>query len=178
MAVSRKNEERFLDSDERQLLDKTRGAQLSGLSDQDLIGTLRMLRERQLRARAIANRQRREMRGKSEPRSSAPATRNDGTERKNEILTGAIKRINNERNRRAAASAQPSQTSLARKAFRLKKAADGRSATPSYKTANEGMRDVPNTKYEDLSRRMEIGRVVKTVATAQAKRDARQDDLN
>lgn len=175
MAVSRKNEQRFLDSDERQLVGATRASQLSGLSDQGLIDTLRLLRERRSRARAIANQQRREMRGKATPTSSAAATRNDGTELKNEILTGAIKRINNERNRRAVASAQSSQTSIARKAFRLKKAADGRSAIPSYKTANAGMRDIPNTKYEDLSRRMEIGRVVKAVATAQAKRDARQE---
>lgn len=173
MAVSRKNEQRFLDADERQLLQRTRSTQLTELSDKDLVDTLKLLRERQTRARAIANRQRREMRGKADPSSRAPAARNDGSERKNEILTGAVKRINNERNRRAVASSKPSQIAIARKAFRLKKAAAGRSETPSYKTASDGMHGIPNEKYEDLSRRMEIGRVVKSVARAQAKRDAR-----
>lgn len=176
MAVSRKSEQRFLDTDERQLFDRTRGTELRSLSESTLNETLKLLRERQARARAIANRQRREMRGKAAPTSGSAATRNDGSERKSEVLSAAIKRLNNERTRRAVASARPSQFAIARKAFRLKKAAAGRSTAPSYRTAGQGMRDVPNEKYEDLSRRMEIGRVTKAVATAQAKRDARQDD--
>ena len=84
-----------------------------------------------------------------------------------------MKRLNNERTRRAVASATPSQVAIARKAFRLKKAAEGRSRAPSYRTAGTGMKDVSNDKVEDLSRRMEIGRVTKAVASAQAKKDSR-----
>ena len=79
MALSRKDEQRLLSADERALVDKTRGAALAALADTELSNLLKLLRERQSRARTIASRQAREMRGKADPSSKAAAARNDGS---------------------------------------------------------------------------------------------------
>ncbi|HPG88409.1 MAG TPA: hypothetical protein PLD46_02065 [Hyphomicrobium sp.] len=54
MAVRRRTEQHALNADERQLLKETRGAPLQSLSDSALAGTLKLMRERQPRARASA----------------------------------------------------------------------------------------------------------------------------
>lgn len=173
MSISRKTEARLLTQEERNLVDRTRATAIRDVPDAELAKLVAELRERRKRARDIASRQSREMRGKSEPAGRSPATRSDGTHRKAEVLASALKRLNNERVRRAKASAVPSQASLARRALRLKRAAASPNRTPQHLTAGEGMKPIENEKFEDLSRRGEIGRVTKFVATAQAKRDGR-----
>ena len=74
MAMSRRNESRYLDADERELVDKTRGAALRGLGDDELEELIRLVRERRKRARDVGHRQRREMRGKAEPAGASAAS--------------------------------------------------------------------------------------------------------
>jgi hypothetical protein len=176
MSVSRRQAHQNLSIEERELYDKTRSQVLRELSDADLASLTRLLRERRSRARTIANQQRREMRGKSSPTGTRAATRNDGTTRKGEALASALKRANSERSRRLARDKTPDQVALARKALRKKRASTPRSSIPKSRTAGKGMRNIARTKVDDLSRPMEVGRVTKFVAVAQAKKDARGEE--
>lgn len=107
MAMSRGDETRYLDADERELVDRTRGQELRQLGDDALTELIRLVRERRKRARDIGRRQHREMRGKAEPAGASAARRNDGTTRKAEALTSAMKRLNSEKARRVAAASPP-----------------------------------------------------------------------
>lgn len=174
MAMSRRNEARYLDTDERDLVEKTRGPALLQLGDGELAELIRRVRERRKRARDIGRRQRREMRGKAEPAGASAARRNDGTTRKAEALAGAMKRLNNEKANRLAQAAVPEQVRLAKKALGMKRSAGGRQQPyPHERTAGTGMRSIENERTEDLARPMEVGRVSQFVKDAQAKRDSR-----
>ena len=173
MSMSRRDETRYLDADERDLVDKTRGAALQQLEDDELASLIRLVRERRKRARDIGRRQRREMRGKAEPAGASAARRNDGSTRKAEALAGAMKRLNNEQAGRLADARLPDQVRLARKALRMKRMAAPQTRMPEHRTAGAGMRSIENQKAEDLARPMEVGRVSQFVKTAQAKRDSR-----
>lgn len=176
MSVSRRREDRFLADDERELVAYSRAQAVKSLSDEDLRSIVTRLRERRRRARDLAARQQREVRGKSDPAGTKRATGNIGTEYKAEALTAALKRVNKELARRQAASEVPTQLALARKALKLKLAAEKR-ANPrpplASRNRNTGMRPNENQKAEDLTVRSEVGRVTKFVASSQAKRDAR-----
>lgn len=100
MAHSRKDEARALDSDELKLVEKSHHPELQAMSDADLAELVKLMRERRDKAQASANRQRREMRGKSEARGARAATENAGTARKTEVLAMAVRRLNGERERR------------------------------------------------------------------------------
>lgn len=173
MAISRKDESRLLTQEERALVGETRNPKLGAHSDTELTRLVGLVRERRKRARDIANRQGREMRGKAAPSGAAAATRSDGTQQKAQVLAAALKRLNNERIRRAKASAKPSQVAVARRALRLKKAAGSTRITPPHRTPAEGMHPIESERREDLTRRDEVGRVTAFVAAAQAKKDAR-----
>ena len=173
MVMSRRDEARYLDTEERELIDQTRGPALGQLSDGELDKLIRLVRERRKRARDIGQRQRREMRGKAEPAGASPARRNDGTTRKAEALAGAMKRLNNVKANRMALAAVPEQVRLAKKALKMKRAAGGRQPYPHGRTAGTGMRNIENERAEDLARPMEVGRVSQFVKDAQAKRDSR-----
>lgn len=174
MSVSRRSEDRFLADDERELVAYSRAQAVKAMSDEDLKGIVARLRERRRRARDLSARQRREMRGKSEPAGIKPASGNTGTQQKAEALTAALKRVNKELARRQAASAVPDQVVLARKALKAKRDAERRAKPrPTSRTRDEGMRMNENQKAENLTVRSEVGRVTKFVASAQAKRDAR-----
>jgi hypothetical protein len=173
MAMSRNTESRYLDADERELVDRTRGTALLQLEDAELQELIRLVRERRKRARDISRRQRREMRGKAEPAGASSARRNDGTTRKAEALAGAMKRLNNEKASRAAAAAVPEQVRLAKKALKMKRVGARQQPFPQEPTAGTGMRSIARQKADDLTRPMEAGRVSQFVKDAQAKRDAR-----
>lgn len=173
MAMSIKDEVRLLDKDEFELVQKTRAPALGALSDKDITDLRKLLRDRAERARDIANRQKREMRGKAAPAGAKPAGDNTGTRMKSAVLAAAVRRLSNEVTRRAKESAAPSQAALARKAYKLKRAQEPRNTPPAYRTAQKGMRRIENERAPDLVRPMEVGRVSQFVRDAQAKRDAR-----
>lgn len=170
MSKSRRSEERYLTADERTLVDRTRGEPLKELPASELRALSKLLRERRRRARDISDRQRREMRGKAEPAGAAPAAGNEGTRRKAEFLTAAVKRLNREHTRR---SAKAKLVDAAQRALALKRAA-GPPSRPESRTAGTGLHPIENTRAEDLTRPMEVGRVSQFVRNAQVKKDARR----
>jgi hypothetical protein len=173
MAVRMRDEVRALSDDELELVVKTHIPLVLELSDGELGDLIKQIRQRRKRARDISNRQRREMRGKSERPGAAPARDNAGTKHKAAVLAGALKRLNNEKERRARHSAVPEQVRIAKKALQLKRASGKGHSGPSYRTASKGMRKIENDVPERLLHPMEIGRVSQFVRDAQAKRDSR-----
>lgn len=101
MAVDRKDEERALTRDELEMADAARGPNLRGLGARELSDLISRLRDRRDRARDIGQRQRREMRGKSAPSGTSPATSDAGTRTKHYYLSAALRRAQAERKRRA-----------------------------------------------------------------------------
>jgi hypothetical protein len=97
---SRKEEERFLSKDEQEFVAKSHHPEMKELSDSDLSDLVTRLRERRDRARDIAQRQRREMRGKAAPAGAKQASDNTGTREKAAVIAAALKRVNKERERR------------------------------------------------------------------------------
>jgi hypothetical protein len=171
MAVPMRDEVRALSDDELEMVVKTHIPLVLDLSDVELADLIRQVREKRKRARDIANRQRREMRGKADRPGAAPARDNIGTKHKAAVLAGALKRLNNEKERRARLAAAPEQVRFAEKALQLKRASGKGHSGPSYRTASKGMRNIANEKPERLIHPMEIGRVSQFVKAAQAKRD-------
>lgn len=174
MAIRMRDEVRALSGDELELVVKTHIPLILSLSETELRDLIKQVREKRKRARDIANRQRREMRGKAERPGAASARDNTGTKNKAAVLTGALKRLNNEKARRTRHEATPEQTRFARKALQLKRAAGKGHSGPSCRTASKGMRNLENQKTAQLVHPMEIGRVSQFVRDAQAKRDSQR----
>lgn len=172
MSTNRKLEERALDKNEMELVAKSHHPELQEIDDRELGSTLKLVRERRDRAKTEAQRRKREIRGKAEPKGASPSTRADGNKTKLDVLAAAVKRLNAERSRRRRMTARISQTELSRAALQLKQtsAADA-NAAPNTRHAHKGMRKIASTRRENLIRPMELGRLRKAASVAQAKRD-------
>ena len=96
MSLSKSAEKRMLTAEEFETVSRTHHPEIRELSRKQLSDLVRRLREHRDKARDVARQQRREMRGKSEPRGATPAADNTGTAIKSEIFAGAVKRLNRE----------------------------------------------------------------------------------
>ena len=112
MAVTRKEEERALNADEREIVAQTRHPAVQNLPDDGLNTLLKRLRDLRDKASSHANRQRREMRGKSAPKGAEPSTGDAGSSLKTMVLAAALKRLNAEIQRRVS-TAEQNQASAA-----------------------------------------------------------------
>lgn len=106
MALSRKDEARALDQEELALVERSHHPAVRELSDGEISDLLGLLRERRDRAQRLARQQRRELRGKAAPRGASPATGDGGSRLKAAALAAAVRRLNDERERRAARNAK------------------------------------------------------------------------
>ena len=107
---------------------------------------MKRLRERRDRARDIARQQRREMRGKAAPSGASAAADNSGIRRKRDLLAAALKRANKETERRRLSGARGDLMANAQRALAMKQASDmDEPDRPSTRTADEGMRPLPNS---------------------------------
>ena len=170
MAISRKDEARFLDKDETALVEKSHHPDISSLDDKVLADTIKLIRERRDRAREIGQRQRREVRGKAKPQGAKAAVDNAGTKQKMTVLAHALKRLNAEQTRRREHSARSATASGMKRAMELKAAAPA-AKRPKSKTADKGMKVVANKKNEQITDPREVGRVSQQIKKAQAKKD-------
>jgi hypothetical protein len=177
MAMTRKQEERALDQDERDLVAQSHHPRLQELDDGALTDLVKRMRERRDRAQTEASRRRREMRGKGEAKGARASTANHGSKDKLEVLATAMRRLNAEHERRRKMKSRLDLAQSARRALALKTAADEKETAPAEafntRTARKGMRRNERSRREDLIRPMELGRQRKAGAVAQAKRDAR-----
>ncbi|MGI6856667.1 hypothetical protein [Mesorhizobium sp. 1B3] len=172
MAISRKEEARALDADERELVDKSHQPEIQNLSDKDLTGLVKHLRERRDKAQTIAHQRRREMRGKGKARGATPSKADGGSQLKLAVLAMAMRRTNGEVERRRQLAAQMELAENARRALAMKETASRNGTDFNTRHAHQGMRAVANEKAKNLVRPMEAGRQRKAGKVAQAKRDA------
>lgn len=172
MSITASTEKRLLSADEHELVAKTHYPHVSALDRDDLVAARSRLRTFRDKSRDIAHRQRREIRGKSDLRGARPASDNSGTQMKRRIFASALKRINRELSRFAAAERKPGQADFARRALELKRANRVRHRPPSSRTARGGMTPIPSSRPTVESDPREIGRVSQFVKNAQARRDS------
>jgi len=173
MAISRKEEARALSADEHDLVEKSHHPAVQELSDADLAGLVKLLRERRDKAQTEAHRRRREIRGKGAPKGAAASKADGGSQLKLAVLAMAMRRLNGEAERRRQLAASVSLIENARKAFAIKQGAAADGPAFNSRTARKGMRSVANQRAPNLVRPMELGRQRKAAKVAQAKRDAR-----
>ena len=176
MATTKKQEERALSTDERELVEKSRPPAVRSLTDSQLATLVKRMRLRRDRAKTVAERQRREMRGKVSARGAKPPRDDEGSQIKLSVLSMALGRLDTETTRRSRVKAKASLVESARKALALKQKA-GRAAPkkpPSgTRTARAGLRGKERVVVEDHVPRSTRGRVRKQTAKMQAKRDSR-----
>lgn len=172
MAITRKEEERALSSDEQELVARTHHPQVQEESDSDLRDLIRLVRDRRDKARDAAHQRRREMRGKGAPRGATPSAADAGSKTKLAVLAMALRRANAEAERRRKMAARVEMTENAQRALEMKQAAGG-PAAPNSRHAHQGMRQAASQRRENLMRPMERGRQRKAAAVAKARRDAR-----
>jgi hypothetical protein len=146
---------------------------VQALSDADLGGLAKLLRERRDKAQTEAHRRRREIRGKGAPKGATPSKADGGSQLKLAVLAMAMRRLNGEAERRRQLAASVSLIENARKALAMKQGAATDGPAFNSRTARSGMRAVTNQRAQDLVRPMELGRQRKAAKVAQAKRDAR-----
>lgn len=173
MSHTTKTEQRFLSGDELELVEKSHHPAVQDLPDSELSSLVRLLRDRRDKASDTAKRQRREMRGKGRPQGTRPATRNDGTRIKAEVLAAALKRVNRESERRRKKDAKQELVENAHRALAMRQAKPERKRPSPGRTAGKGMRKNKNEDAPEITRPMEVGRVSQFVKSAQARRDSR-----
>ncbi|WP_075216049.1 hypothetical protein [Mongoliimonas terrestris] len=173
MANTRRAERRHLTDDEAALVDKSHYPALKDLADGELGDVLGQLRERRDRARTIAERQRREMRGKAAPAGARAASDDRGTRQKVTVLSAAVQRLNKEQTRRRSFAARAALVDNAERALEMRQAAFRPSRPGPGRTAGKGMRAKPSSRRERIAEPMEVGRVSQFVKAGQARRDSR-----
>lgn len=146
MASTRRDEDRVLSADEKELVAKTRLKALQELETRELSDVISRLRERRDRAKSTASRQRREMRGKAAPAGAKPAADDTGTREKSAVLGEALKRANKEASRRHGKRARSELIENQNKALAMKKTAEPTvPEKPRSRTASKGMKPLPDT---------------------------------
>ena len=173
MALSRKEEARALSAEERVLVDKSHHPELQDLNDAELANLVKLLRGQRDKAQTQAHRRRREMRGKAAPKGATASTKDDGSQLKVAVLAMAMRRLNNEIERRRRLTASIELIENARKALNMKQGARKDAAELNTRHAHQGLRVIENAKVGSLIRPMERGRQRAAAKVAQAKRDAR-----
>ena len=142
MGATVKAEKRILTSAEFDAVSRSHYPAIGELSQGELVELAKRLRDYRSKARDIARQQRREMRGKAEPRGVQPVRENAGAERKRQVLAGALKRVNRELGR--FAKAEKSQGEIGRRALELKRANRVRRHPPAGRTASLGIQPATN----------------------------------
>ncbi len=167
-------EDRLLDKSELEMVSATRSPAIEQKSKEELKALVHRLRHAHSRAQDIGSRQRREIRGKADPRGAKPATDNAGTIGKAQVLFEAIRRADAELSRREEEeTGKPSPSEFARRALEMKMASEAPSHPGAGRTASKGMK--PKARVEEFSggtTRKEVGRVSQAGKVAQARKDS------
>ncbi|MEJ0092569.1 MAG: hypothetical protein WDN46_03795 [Methylocella sp.] len=173
MGRSLRHERQLLNVDEVALVAASHHPALGDLSDKELAELRKLVRERRERARQIAARQRREMRGKAEPRGARPVSDDTGSRGKRDVLAAAVQRLNKEAARREAKAARDALKDSAVRALELRRAREAKAKRPaSGRTPGEGMKAKAKTPRAPRNP-AKAGEISSRTKSVQAKRDAR-----
>ena len=176
MAITTKQELRALSADERELIDMSGARVVKALTDAQLSSLVKRTRTRRDRARTLAERQRRELRGKSRARGATPVKADDGSQLKLAILTAALARLDAETARRGTVKAKAALVASAKKALSLKqktKPAKGAKAPAKPRGPAQPARSKTRVAVKNHVPGSVRGSVRSQGAKAQAKRDSR-----
>lgn len=173
MAITKKQELRALTESERELVAMSGIRAARSLTDSELSRLVKRLRTKRDRAKTVAERQRRELRGKARPRGATPAKADDGSKLKLEILSAALTRLDTETARRGEIKAKADLVASAKKALALKQKAKTPKTPAKAKGPAKAVRGKGRVLVENHVPGSVRGSVRKQVARAQAKRDAR-----
>lgn len=176
MAMTARQEARALSTDERELVDKSRAPALRALTDAQLATVLKRMRVRRDKARTVAERQRREMRGKTRARGAKPSRDDEGSQLKLTVLSAALRRLETETTRRQRATAKKSLVASAKKALSLKQKASRavpKKPASGKRAAGTGPRSKAPVAVKNHVPGSARGRVRAQTARVQAKRDSR-----
>lgn len=173
MAITKKQELRALTESERELVAMSGVRAARSMTDAELTRLVKRLRTRRDRARTVAERQRREMRGKARPHGATPPKADEGSQAKLEVLSAALARLDTETERRAQVKAKALLVANAKKALALKQQA--KTAKPPAKTRGPArvVRGKARVAVENHVPGSVRGSVRKQGARVQAKRDSR-----
>ena len=172
MSVSKSTEKKMLTANEFELVSKTHHPDITELAGDELGELARRLRDYRNKARDVARQQRREMRGKADPRGARPARDNTGTKMKGQIFTDALQRVNREMGRLEQAARRENQGEITRRALALKRANQVRHHPAAGPAGSSGMQPVANQGPTVEADPREIGRVSQFVKSDQARRDS------
>ena len=174
MAITRKEQARALNTEEKEIVEKSQHPFLQDIPDAELHSLAKLIRDRRNKARDLANQRRREIRGKAPARGASPSKEDAGSQLKTAILATAMRRVNGEIERRRVMSAQHDLIANAQHALATKRAHEKKEPTFNTRHALTGMRNIPNKKYDSLINPAERGRLKKAAAVSQAKHDEHQ----
>jgi len=167
------HERQLLSTEEFALVEQTHHPLLGQLTDKDLADLCRLVRERRDRAQQIAARQRREMRGKSDPKGTRAAGEDTGSRGKSDLLAAAVQRLNEElTSRKAKVARQPLIESAAR-ALELRRASKVVSRPFSDRTPGTGQHAKAGAPLSAPRNPAMVGAVSQHTKNMQAKRDAK-----
>lgn len=172
MTVPLSTEQRMLTADEFEVVKQTHHPDIGNLSKSELAETARRLRGYRDKARDVSRQQRREMRGKADPRGARPARDNTGTAIKKQIFVSALRRVSKEIQRLEQAEKRGNQGDLARRALEMKRANRVRHHPGAGRTAAGGIQPNPSERPTVEADPREIGRVSQFVKAGQARRDS------
>ncbi len=173
MELTRKEEARALDAEERDLVARTHHPEVAALDDVELSALVALVRARRDRAQDLAKRRRREMRGKAAPQGGQAARADGGSRAKAVALAAAMKRLNAEAARRRSMAARVRMVESQQRALAMRQAAPRAGGWSNTRHAHAGMRAIVATRTRPIGSAMEAGRVSQFVRNAQAKRDGR-----
>jgi hypothetical protein len=173
MSTPISTEKRMLTATEFEVVEQSHYPAIMELPKESLSDILKLLRDYRNKARDRAHQQRREMRGKSQPRATVAALDNSGTERKGEIFASALKRVNRELSRIKKYESRKIQGDYARRALEIKRRNRVQHHPSTTRTANGPMTVIENSNATVTMDPREIGRVSQSIKVAQAQRDSR-----
>ena len=165
-------EARLLSAAELEVVNASRPPATQQASNEQLKVLAQRLRRARDRAKDVAARQKREMRGKAHPRGAKPTGDNTGTLAKAQVLEEAIERVEEELSENLTTTTT-TQADLSRHALELKLSRPGPPHPSSGRSASEGMK--PKERQKPLrvgASKGEVGRVSQEGKVAQARKDS------
>jgi hypothetical protein len=174
MSDSAELEARLLNAAKLEIVNATRPPAIEQLSVEQLKVLAQRLRRARDRTKDMGAQQKREMRGKADPRGTKPTRDNTGTLAKAQVLGEAIERIEEELSRREnLTTATTTQADLSRHALELKLSHPAPPHPGAGRLASEGMKSKERQKPLRVgASKGEVGRVSQEGKVAQARKDS------
>ena len=162
-----------LSAAELEVVNASRFPAIQQASDEQLKVLAQRLKRARDRAKDIAARQKREMRGKAQPKGIKRTRDNTGTLAKAQVLGEAIERVEEELGRREKLTPATTQADLSRHALELKLSHPAPLHPGSGPTASKGKKSKERQKPLRVgASKGEVGRVSQEGKVAQARKDS------